>query len=166
MRSTRKSKLSLALTGLLPGVLMACLAAPVTAATESQPARGVVGQYDAAHEMTINGTVQQVITKHVLGAAPGMHLLVTGAQGTVDVHIGPYLSKSMQQALHTGDKVQIVGAMETARGKQLLLARYLMIAGQTITVRSNTGFLLRPAQSSLSPRTGRNMKVASNGGAL
>ncbi len=166
MRSTRKSKLSLALTGILPGVLMACLAAPVTAATESQPARGVVGQYDAAHEMTINGTVQQVITKHTVGAAPGMHLTVNGTAGTVDVHVGPYLSKSMQQALRAGSPIQIVGAMVTIRCKQLFLARYVMITGQTITVRSNTGFLLRPAQSSLSPRSGRAAKLASNGGAL
>jgi len=164
MRSTRKSKLSLALTGLLPGVLMACLAAPVTAATESQPARGVVGQYDAAHEMTINGTVQQVINKRVMGSPVGMHLMISGTNGLVDAHVGPYLTKSMQQAVHTGLSLQVVGSMVTVRGKQILLVRQMIYGGQTVTVRNINGFLYRPAQTA-SSLAKKNPWAAVNGGA-
>ena len=165
MRSTRKSKLSLALTGLLPGVLMACLAAPVTAATESQPARGVVGQYDAAHEMTINGTVQQVITKHTVGSPAGMHLMISGTNGMVDAHVGPFLGKGITEALHVGLPLQVVGAMETIRGKRYLMARELVYGGQTITVRNNKGILLRIPQSSASPRHQRIERSRLSGGA-
>ena len=163
MRSTRKSKLSLALTGLLSGVLMACLAAPVTAATESQPARGVVGQYDAAHEITINGTVQSVITKRTVGSPAGMHLMISGTNGLVDAHVGPFLTKSMLQAVHTGLPLQVVGSMVTVRGKQMLLVRQMVYGGQTVTVRNKYGFMFRPAQSSLSAR--KNPWMALNGGA-
>jgi hypothetical protein len=168
MRSTCKSKLSLAFTGLLPGVLLACLAVPVSAqaGTESQPARGVVAQYDAAHEVTISGTVQKVVTKRTVGSPTGMHLLVSGAHGVVDAHVGPYLNKSMQQALHMGLPVQIVGSMVTIRGKELLLARQVIYGGQTVTVRNNKGFLYHPAQSSLSPTNRKNPWMAVNGGAL
>lgn len=163
MRSTRKSKLSLALTGILPGVLMACLAAPVTAATESQPARGVVGQYDAAHEMTINGTVQQVITKHTVGSPAGMHLMISGNNGMVDAHVGPYLTKSMQQAVHFGLPVQVVGSMVTVRGKQMLLVRELTYGSQTIIVRNSHGLPYRPAQTPASLAK-KNALFGANGG--
>jgi hypothetical protein len=167
MRSTRKSKLSLAFTGLLPGVLLACLAVPVSAqaGTESQPARGVVAQYDAAHEVTISGTVQKVVTKRTVGRPAGMHLLVSGSNGMVDAHVGPFLSNDAREALHMGLPLQIVGAMETIRGKQYLLARQLMYGGQTLTVRSSNGMLLRPAQSSAYPRHQRIERSRLTGGA-
>lgn len=167
MRSTRKSKLTLALSGLLPGVLSAFLSLPAIAqpVDEPQPARNVIAQYDAAHEVTIHGTVQAVITKHVPGSPAGMHLLVSGTQGTVDAHVGPFLSRSLQQALHMGLPLQVIGVMGTVRGKQYLLARQLIFGGQTVTVRNNNGFLLRPAQSSSSPKAARIVRSRLNGGA-
>lgn len=167
MRSARKSKVSFALTGLLPGVLLLSSAIPLGAQPVNQPhsVRGSIAQFDAAHEVTINGTVQQVTTKRTVGSPAGMHLLVSGAQGLVDAHVGSYLSKNMKEALHTGLPIQIVGAMETVRGKQYLLARQLNYGGQTVTVRNNNGFLLRPAQSSIAPRTRRIERSRLSGGA-
>ena len=164
MRSTRKRLL--ALTGLLPGVLLACLAVPVAAQSglESQPVRGMAA-YNAAHESTINGTVEQVITKRTLGSPAGMHLLVSGSNGIVDAHVGPFLSRETQQALHTGLPLQVVGAMETVRGKRYLLARQLVYGGQTITIRNANGILLRPAQSSLSPHRRTIERSRLSGGA-
>ncbi len=168
MRSTCTRKLTLALAGLLPGVLMVSLATPVVAepAAGSVPERNAIAKYDATREITINGTVQQVITKHVAGSPAGMHLMVSGAQGLVDAHVGPYMSKSVKEALHMGLPLQIVGAMETVRGgKQYLLARQVIYGGQTLTVRNNRGMLLRPPQSSTSPRTPRIERSRLSGGA-
>lgn len=167
MRSTCKRKFTLALSGLLPGVLLAW-ALPLSAqpVRTSRPAPGKIVAYDATHEVTVNGTVQQVVTKHIAGSPAGMHLLVSGATGTVDAHVGPFLSKSMQQALHAGLPLQVVGSMETVRGgKQYLLARQLVYGGQTVTVRNTNGFLLRPAQSSASPRQQRIVRSRLSGGA-
>ncbi len=166
MRSTCKSKLSLAFQGLLPGVLLLLLAAPVFAqpAEEAHAARGV-GQYDATHEVTINGTVQSVVTKRTVGSPAGMRLLVSTANGTIDAHVGSFLSKDAREALHMGLPLQIVGAMETIRGKQYLLARQLVYGGQTLTVRSSNGMLLRPAQSSAYPRHQRIERSRLTGGA-
>ena len=143
---------------------MACLAAQVTAATESQPARGVVGQYDAAHEITINGTVQSVITKRTVGSPAGMHLMISGTNGLVDAHVGPFLTKSMQQAVHFGLPVQVTGSMVTVRGKQMLLVRQMVYGGQTVTVRSAHGMLYRPAQTAASLAK-KNALFGVNGGA-
>jgi hypothetical protein len=143
MRS--RSKRNLVLAGLLPGVLVACLAIPASAqsAAESNPAHGFMQPYDAAHELTITGTIQEVVRKHAAGSPAGMHLLVNGSEGIVDAHVGPFLSKDVQEALHTGLPIQIVGATETVHGKQFLLARQLIFGGRLVTVRSQNGFLVR-----------------------
>lgn len=143
MRSTCKRHFALA--GLFTGVLLACLAIPLSAqsAAEAHPAHGFMQPYDAAHELTVTGTVQEVVTKHTVGSPAGMHLLVNGSEGMVDAHVGPFLSKDVQEVLHTGLPIQIVGAMETLHGKQFLLARQLIFGGRMVTVRSQNGFLVR-----------------------
>jgi hypothetical protein len=147
MRSTCKRMFTLALTGVLPGVLLASFALPADAQTaESRPTQ--TNRYKSAPEVTITGTVEQVITKHILGSPAGMHLLVSGNQGMVDVHVGPFMSKSTKEALHMGLPLQVVGAMETFHGKQYLLARQLIYGGQTVNVRNSNGLLLSSAQSS------------------
>jgi len=109
--------------------------------------------------------VQQVITKRTIGSPVGLHLLVNGAQGPVDVHVGPYLTKNIQKAVRVGLPVQVVGSLVTVRGKQIVLVRQLIYAGQTVAVRNNNGFLLKPAQSSLVPAGKKVRTTVANGGA-
>jgi hypothetical protein len=164
MRSSGKS--TLALGALLPVVLVALFAVPAgaQAADASAPARGPVPMYNNAHEITINGSVQQVVTKREIGSPAGMHLIVSGATGTVDAHIGPYLTKSMKSAMHTGLPLEVVGTMITIRGKQMLLARQLKYGGQTLYVRSKGGTLLMPALFDNSPALRNNPWLTMNGG--
>jgi hypothetical protein len=138
MRSAGNTKFALALAGLTLGMLM--LATPMGAQPAATTGRGTVAPYDLAHEVTINGTIAAVVTKHTMGSPAGMHLLVAGAQGTVDAHIGFIRSKSERAALHTGLPIQIVGAVKVLNGKQYLFARELHYGGRTIAVRSKTGF--------------------------
>ena len=122
--------------------------------------------YDKAHEITLNGTVQEVVSKRIAGSPIGMHLLVTGPQGLVDAHLGPYLTKDTQEALHTGEPVQIVGAMEKLHGTSYLLARQLIFGGRLVTVRSERGFLLRAHSSRVvRPQTVKTSVMEPNGGA-
>jgi hypothetical protein len=134
-------------------------------AAAAAPNRGPIPIYNAAHETTINGTVQQVVNKRTPGSPVGMHLIVTGATGTVDAHVGPYLSKTMQQALHTGLPLTIVGVMITARDRQIFLVRQLSYGGQTILVRNKNGLPFTPALFSSSPALRKNPWLAMNGGA-
>jgi hypothetical protein len=132
--------------GLLSGLLFAIIAVPLGAQTapESRAGQGIGSGYGAAHETTLNGTIQEVITQNVAGSPAGMHLLVDGAQGVVDVHVGPFLSSATKEALHVGTPVQIVGAPMLAHGKEYFLARELSVGGRTITIRSKRGFLAHP----------------------
>src|SRR5271163_4495279 len=165
MRRTRLTKPITTMTaGLLAGLLFAILAVPLGA----QPASGTrVGHgfgvvYDAAHEITLTGTVQEVVTRHMTGRPAGTHLMVAGPQGLVDAHVGPYLSKEMKEALHTGTPVQLVGAMASLRGKKYLMVRELNVGGTNVTVRSEHGDLVRSQVSGA--KTKESSSLVSNGG--
>jgi hypothetical protein len=130
------------LAALATGLLLAISAISLAAqsAPASQPAQGFGPVYDAAHETILVGTIQEVVTRHTEGSPAGMHLLVAAAQGVVDTHLGPFLSKANQQALQTGMPVQIVGAKVTLNGKDYFLARQVTVGNQIITVRNARGF--------------------------
>jgi hypothetical protein len=129
--------------GVLAGLLLAILAVPLVAQppAETQAGRGFGPVYDAAHETTLNGTIEKVVTQHTAGSPAGMHLLVAGPHGVVDAHVGPFLTKETKQALQEGTPVRIVGAMTSLHGKDYLLARLLTVGDRTVKVRSERGLL-------------------------
>jgi hypothetical protein len=134
------------LTGLMFVALLAIPATPLGAQTApaARPGQGFGPAYDAAHETILAGTIQEVVTKHTVGSPAGMHLLVAGAKGVVDTHLGPFLSKDTKEALQTGMPVQIVGATVQLHDKEFFLARQVTIGGRTITIRNNRGMLVHP----------------------
>jgi len=136
------------------------------AASETHPAQGFGPIYDAAHETTLNGTIQQVVTKHTVGSPAGMHLMVAGPHGLVDAHVGPFLSREMKTAVQSGMLVRIVGASALLHGKSYFLARQVTIGDQTVTVRSTRGILM-PPHSDVAPhaRTRRAAQTEKDGGA-
>jgi hypothetical protein len=168
MRCPRFTKPTRMVAGLLAALLFAILTVPLGAETVSTPraGHGFGPAYDSAHEITLTGDIQQVVTRHVAGTPGGMHLMVAGPQGIVDAHVGPFLSKETKEALHTGTPVQIVGAMATVRGKNYLMVRELNIGGNTITVRSEHGFLRRVHTNHVQrPSSEKKAGVETNGGA-
>ena len=137
------------IAGLLTVLLSAVLAVPLGAQTAPDSrGLGFGPAYDRAHETTLNGTIQEVVT-HVIGGPAGMHLLVVGPRGTVDAHVGIFLSKKTINSLQTGMTVQIVGATTLSQGKEYLLARELTVGGSTVTVRSEHGLLVRANSSGI-----------------
>jgi hypothetical protein len=156
------------IAALLAGLLFAILAVPLGAqpATETRVAHGFGPVYDAAHEITINGTIQEIVTKRTVHSPVGMHLLVAGPEGLVDAHLGPFLSKKTKEALHEGMPVKIVGAMTAVDGRDYLFARLLTVGENTITVRSPHGFLVhgQPPQVQRSDEKVKTHQSEINGG--
>ena len=172
MNRSRLPKPPRPIAGLLTTLLLAILAVPLVAqrALETPAQTRASLGYDKAHEITLNGTIQEVISKHVAGAPVGMHLLVAGSRGVTDAHVGPFLEKDVQEALHTGTPVQVVGAMNEINGKSYLLARQLIFGGRIVTVRSANGFLVRfhgsrTGRSNADSTTEKTSTVELNGGA-
>jgi hypothetical protein len=133
------------IAGLLSGLLFATMAVSLDAhaASVSHPAQGFGPVYDAAHETTFEGTIQEVVVKHTPGSPAGMHLMVAGPNGLVDAHIGPFMSKETREVLQPGVPVRIVGAKTELHGKTIFMARQLVVDGNTVTVRSPRGFLVQ-----------------------
>ncbi len=122
----------------------------------AQPANGTPYpwdfSYDKAHEITIEATVQEVVSTR--GTPDGLHLVVTAPEGMFDAHLGPFLTKETIDALHAGMMLQITGALHESHGKQYLLARQITIDGRIVILRNQRGYLVRP----LPPRTAARSK--------
>jgi len=167
MRRTRLTKPIRMIAGLLAGLLFAILVVPLGAqpASETRVGHGFSVVYDAAHEITLTGTIHEVVTRHMAGTPAGMHLMVAGPQGLVDAHVGPFLSREIKDALHTGTPVQLVGAMASLRGKNFLMVRELNVGGTKVIVRSEHGFLVRSQGVNPKTKDKETASVVSNGGA-
>jgi hypothetical protein len=121
----------------------------------SQPP-GLMRAYDATREISVSGTILQVIAKPASGSPSGLHLLVAGAGGLSDAHLGPYLPKSLTQQFRVGQPVQMTGVMQTMHGQDYLLVRQITVAGRQVAVRNQHGFLVRAHQSPVGSRSRRS----------
>jgi hypothetical protein len=131
-------------------VLMGLVCATPTLTARAQTAnessahtsRGFGPVYDTAHELTLDGTIQAVVTEHEADSPPGIHLLVSGPGGVTDAHVGSFLSEQTKAALLTGAQVQMVGAILSLQGKDYLLVRQMTVGGRSVTLRSKHGVLV------------------------
>jgi hypothetical protein len=127
-------------------IFLAVLSASASVSKESSSTgRGFGFIYDPAREVTLVGTVQEFVTQHIAGSPMGLHVLISTSGKTVDAHIGPVLSKQVQETLHVGELVQVVGVHQEVHGKDVLLARQLVYGGRQVMVRNERGFLVHPA---------------------
>jgi hypothetical protein len=132
-----------ALTCMAACIFLAVLSAGASVPKEpSSAGQGFGFVYDPASEVTLVGTVQEFVTKHSAGSPMGLHVLISISGNTVDAHIGPMLSKQLQESLHVGELVQVVGVHQQVHGKDVLLVRQLIYGGRQVTVRNQRGFLV------------------------
>jgi hypothetical protein len=94
-----------------------------------------------AQDITVTGTVRQLVKTHIPGAPTGVQLLITAPRGTVTANLGTNLGRTVLQSMSPGAAVQIAGVMQTINGKEYLLARNLTIGGNQIIIRNEHGFL-------------------------
>lgn len=129
----------------LNALLLAILVIPAGAQEpKSTVGHGFGPAYDIAHETTLTGTIEDVVTKPAAGGVGGLHLMIAGPQGMVDAHLGAFLSKETKDSLHAGMPVQIIGAPMQLHDKEYFLARELNVDGHTVVIRSERGFLVLP----------------------
>jgi hypothetical protein len=101
-----------------------------------------------ARDIAMAGTVQEVITTHILGTPVGLQLAMEGPQGSFIASLGSTLSNRVRQTLLPGTPVQVSGVMETINGKSYLLARRLTVSGNQVIIRNGHGFLVHSQQRS------------------
>jgi hypothetical protein len=99
-------------------------------------------------DVTVAGTLQQVISKHTAGIPAGIQLVVDGPQGAFTAILGPAVGDQLQQILSPGAPVQVSGVEDTINGQSYLLARKLTVAGSQVIIRNEHGFLVHSQQRS------------------
>src|ERR1700722_7684412 len=119
----------------------ASLAAPAARAQQSKNNDGLP-KYDKATEVTTSGTIRAVARQQAHGSVPGNYITLQTVPLTFYVHMGMWGAAKMP--FHVGDQVQVTGSLITVAGKQILLARTVTSASQSITVRTTGGQALRP----------------------
>lgn len=100
-------------------------------------------RYDAAKEVTLEGTVEGLVTKPAPGKVLGGHLMVSTAKGSVDGQIGAFVLRGAHAFTATpGEKVKITGVMTTFHGQEAFLVRTIETANRTVMVRDAHGFFV------------------------
>lgn len=102
-----------------------------------------MGRYNKATEAVTSGTIVSVESAKNAALPRGTYLILRSGGLTLNVHMGLFSPATIPFA--AGDAVQITGSLVSVNGNQLLLARQVQSAGKTLTVRSSSGFVLRPA---------------------
>jgi hypothetical protein len=118
------------------------LAAPAARAQQSKYTGGLP-KYDQATEVTTSGTIRAIERQQNLTTVPGTYVTLQTVPITFSVHMGMWNAAKMP--FHVGDQVQVTGSLITVGGKQMLLARTVSSASETITVRTTGGQPLRPS---------------------
>src|SRR5271155_5357243 len=90
-------------------------------------------KYDKATEVTTSGTIQAIERTQDRSTVPGTYVTLQTVPLTFSVHMGMWSAARMP--FHVGDQVQVTGSLITVGGKQILLARTVSSASQTIAVR-------------------------------
>ena len=126
-------------------LVIAAPAALAQAQSGTNPATVAPRIYDATKETGISGTITEVTTKAKTDLPLGLHLMVTTAQGAVDVHLGPYFARvAAQDGLVPGAAIQATGVVSHFTAGDVFLARTVTVGNRTLTIRNRNGFPARP----------------------
>jgi len=131
---------------LLTALVISVCSVPLDANESVTPKRTIIAsKYDVTKEVTLEGTIQNLVKNPAAGAIPGAHLIVSTGQGTVDAHIGNRVIMGPSAAsFAVGQAVKLVGMMTKFNEQEVLLVRTIQTENRTITVRSEHGFLVYP----------------------
>jgi hypothetical protein len=145
--------------GLLTGLLCATLAVPLGAQT-ARPSHHPF--YDVSKEVTLTGTVSDVLAKAAPGTLPGPHLLFATSSGKVDASLGRFaLLGKNPLSVAPGQQIAVTGVMKTIRDKDVFIARIVKVDGKAFELRNKHGV----AMSAIS-RERASQKAAQKGVSL
>jgi hypothetical protein len=110
------------------------LAAPIVYAQAGSP------KYDAAAEAKFKVTVQDLKLPAKGNEKDAAHLLVTSADGTIDIYLCPKaFLDDMGATFAKGDEVTVTGSKIKQDGSDLVLARVVVKGTDTLMLRDDKG---------------------------
>jgi hypothetical protein len=108
----------------------------------AMPQRPYARYYDPAKEITVQGTVQEVLPAQ-RGAATGIHLKVKWPDGILEVRIGPaWFIEQKQITFAAGDQIEATGVPTATNTGEAFIARTVKKGGSLLVLRDANGFPL------------------------
>jgi|SRR5271170_1054996 len=136
-------------------VAVSALAAPLYADHSPAFKRTVIApRYDPAKEVTMAGTIHEVVTKPDPCSILGAHLMVSTAAGIIDAQIGSFVLRGPQAfSPVAGQFINLVGVMATINHRKVFLTRTIKTENRTIEIRTARGFPMIPGARQRIART-------------
>jgi hypothetical protein len=107
---------------------------------------GMAMGYDKAKEVTLTGTVIDVVDQQGMGMGAGLHLMFKSGADTIEVRLGPKAWLDEQHyTFAKGDELTVTGSrqtvhdMATMTDQDTLTAREIKKGDQTMTLRDENG---------------------------
>jgi hypothetical protein len=112
-------------------------------ATTRDEAASFVPVYDVTQEIKVRGTIRKIDAFGVSGPA-GTHILIDTITGIVDAHLGfGAESNPTYLRIAPGQNVTVVGMMQTAGARKVLIARILTTSNRIFVLRNEHGIPVR-----------------------
>lgn len=148
--------------GVVALLAISALAVPVQAQTATGVKAHPTPFYDATKEVTLQGTVENVLRTSSRGTMPGGHVMLATGAGTVDTSVGPFAFKGYRPlSVAPGDSVSVVGVMKTLRGNEVFLVRTVKVGDEEYKIRNEHGVAL----VSINPEIAKAKANRTKGGA-
>ena len=147
---------------LLMGGSIRPASAQTAAAAESSAA---FQRWNPANEISVTGTIHEVVNGSASGLPVGVNLLLDGPQSFQYAALGSQLNSSTKSQLAAGQAVTLKGIVTTINGQNALAVRELTINQQKIKVRTAKGGLSPRVETSAYQGNRPRSNAAVNGGA-
>lgn len=122
------------------------LAAAAAAQQKQQLLPQTAVSYDVARETALTGTVVSFSEDSTAGA----HLVLHTSSGITDINVGNAKLLSLNGfTFAAGDTVHVVGETVNVAGSSFFAARIVQKGTQSLTVRSQRGFMARPTRNNV-----------------
>jgi len=106
-----------------------------------QASQGMPHRYDPTTEVTVTGTVEDVLHPTSPNGMAGTHVNLKTDSGVMDVHVGPEAFISKQGfTIEKGDTLTVIGSKQLIGGKDALIAREVKKGDKVLTLRDANGF--------------------------
>jgi hypothetical protein len=111
--------------------------------------------YDASKEITLNATVESVVTKTTRGMLWGSHLMLQTSSGKFDASLGRVPLKGKDAiSVAPGQQVKVTGVLKTLKGGEVMLTRTVEVNGHIYTLRNAHGMPMAQSRRNATPKTG------------
>lgn len=101
--------------------------------------------YDVTQEVTLSGTLSNVLSQPTRGMMLGAHLLLATPSGNVDASLGRWgLQGKGAPSLVPGQEVAVTGIMMTRLNKPVFVVRSVKVDGQVYQMRNQYGIPVSP----------------------